>query len=91
MLIKLTEFIWQDVSIWNKVKMLFAKSFLHSDDVEAEPVFPCDFMALREVIDLLILVQAFIQVALAAGRAPQNVPLVRLSGSESCSLEDGTD
>ena len=71
--------------------MLFAKSLLHSDDVEAEPVFPCDFMTLREVVDLLVLVQAFVQVALAAGGAPQNVPLMGLGGRESCSLKDRAD
>lgn len=67
MLVKLTELIWQDVGVRYKVKMLFAKSLLHSDNVEAKPVFPCNFVTLREVVDLLVLVQAFVQVALAAG------------------------
>ena len=67
MLVKLTELIWQDVGVRYKVKMLFAISLLHSDNVEAKPVFPCNFVTLREVVDLLVLVQAFVQVALAAG------------------------
>ena len=67
MLIKLTELIWQDVGVRYKVKMLFAESLLHSDNVEAKPVFPCNFVTLREVVNLLVLVQAFVQVALAAG------------------------
>jgi len=40
--------------------------FLHSYEVEAESILSCDFMTLREVIDFLIFVEAFIQVALAA-------------------------
>jgi len=67
MLVKLTELIWQDVGVRYKVKMLFAKSLLHSDNIKAKPVFPCNFVTLREVVDLLVLVQAFVQVALAAG------------------------
>lgn len=67
MLVKLTELIRQDIGIRYKVKVLFTKSLLHSDNVEAKPVFPCNFVTLREVIDLLVFVEPFVQVALTAG------------------------
>ena len=70
MLIKLSELIRQDVCIRNKIKMLFAIPFLHPDDVEAESILPGNFMTLREMVDLLILIQAFIQITLTAGGAP---------------------
>lgn len=87
-LVELTKFIWQNVSIGNKVKVLLSISFLHSDNVKAEPIFSCDFVTLWEVIDLLVLIEAFVQVALAAGGGPQNVPFVRLGGLEICGFEN---
>ena len=66
MLIELTKLIRQDVSVWHKVKMLFPKSLLHSDSIEAKPIFPGDLVALWEMVDLLVLVEAFVEIALAA-------------------------
>ena len=56
MLVKLTEFIRKDVGVWHKVKVLLAISFLHSHNVEAESVLTGNFMTLREMVDLLILI-----------------------------------
>jgi hypothetical protein len=39
------------------------------------------------VVDLLVLVKAFVNVALARAGAPEDVPLVALRGTESVSLE----
>jgi len=66
-LIEFTEFIRENVSIWYKVKMLFSKSFLHSDNVEAKSVLPGDLMTLREMINFLVLIQALIEITLATG------------------------
>ena len=55
-LIKFSKFIREDVSIWYKVKMLFAKLLLHSDGVKAKPIFTGDLMALWEMIDLLVFI-----------------------------------
>ena len=75
--IEFAKLIWEDVSVWHEVEVLFAISFLHPDNVEAKSVFPRDLMTLREVVDLLILVQSFVEVALATGGAPENIPLMR--------------
>ena len=56
MVIKVTELIRQDVSIWTKVKRILAKPFLQTHNIKAKSVLPCDFIALREVIDLLVLI-----------------------------------
>jgi len=66
-LIEFSKFIREDVSIWYKVKMLFSKSFLHSDNIEAKSVLPGDLMTLREMINFLVLIQALIEITLATG------------------------
>jgi hypothetical protein len=90
-LIEFSELVRENVSVWNEVKMLLSKSFLHSDNVEAESILPCDFMTLREMVDLLVLVKAFIQIAFAAGRTPKYVPLMGLCWSKACSFDHGSD
>jgi hypothetical protein len=62
------ELVGEDVGVWDEVKLTSAKPLLHLDIVEAKSVFSGDFITLREVVDPLIFVQTFIQVALA-GRA----------------------
>jgi hypothetical protein len=66
-IVEVTELIRQDVSVWAEVERRLAKSFLHAHDVEAESVFSGDFITLGEMVDLLILIQAFILVRLARG------------------------
>lgn len=68
--IKLTKFIRKDISVRYKVKMLLAIFFLHSDDIETQSVLSGDLMALWEVVNFLVLIQTFVQIALAAGGAP---------------------
>ena len=65
-LIKLSKFIRKNVSIRHKVKVLLSMLLLHPDHVETEPVFAGDLVALRKMIDLLILVQALVKIAFAA-------------------------
>ena len=43
---------------------------LHLDDILTEVIFPSDLVTLRKVINLLILVESLIEVALASGVAP---------------------
>lgn len=63
--IEITEFIWQDVGIWTKVKRILAESFLKAYNIEAQTILPGNLVALRKVIDLLILVESLILVTLA--------------------------
>lgn len=87
MVVKVSELIRQDVGIWAKVKCILSKPFLETHDIEAESVLSRDFIALWEVIDLLILVQALILVALARAGAPENVPFVGVCGREAVLLQ----
>ena len=70
------EFIWQDVSVRDEVKLVATEALLHLDIVEAQSVLPCNLMTLREVIDLLELIESFIQVALARTGRPEDVPFM---------------
>jgi hypothetical protein len=65
MLVEFTKLVRENVSVWNKVKMLLSVSLLHSDDVETEPVLSSDFMTRWEVIYLLVFVKAFVKVTFA--------------------------
>ena len=87
-LIKFTKFVGENVGVRHKVKVLPAVSFLHSDDIEAQPVFPGDLVTLREVVNLLVFIKSLIQVTFATARGPQNVPLMALSWRESGGLKD---
>jgi hypothetical protein len=62
---------------------MLAVLLLHPDYVATEPVFAGDLMALGEVVDLLILVESFIDVGLAAAGRPEEVPLVTFCMGES--------
>lgn len=68
--VKLSEFVWQNVGVGYKIEVLLAITLLHTDDVEAKSIFPGDLVRLWEVINLLVLVQTFIQVTLAGTRRP---------------------
>ena len=59
------KFVWQDVSIWDEVKLLSAISLLHLDVVVAQPIFSCNLITLWEMVDSLELIQTLIQVAFA--------------------------
>lgn len=64
-LVELSKFIRKNVRVRHKVKVLLAVPLLHPNNIEAKSIFTRDLMTLREMVDLLVLVQALIQVALA--------------------------
>ena len=64
-LVELSKFVRQDVSIWTEIEMLFTKALLHSHDIEAKSIFPCDFVALGKMIDFLVLIKSLIKIAFA--------------------------
>lgn len=66
--IEFSKLIRQNVSVRHEIKVLFSIPLLHSNNVEAQAIFASDFMALREMVDLLILIKAFIEVALTRTR-----------------------
>ena len=64
MTMKIVKLIWQDVCLGNEVELLPAEAFLHLYIVVAETVLTRDLMTLREVINSLKLIKAFVKVAL---------------------------
>lgn len=91
MSIKISKLIRKNVCVRHKVEVLLAEPFLHSHDVIAESVFPCDFVALRKVVDLLILIESFVNVGFATTGTPKNVPLMRLCVSKAIRFKDRPD
>lgn len=91
MLVEFSKFIRKNVSVRNEIEMLLPEPFLHSDDIETESVFTRDLMTLREMINLLVLVEALVEIAFATRGAPKNVPFVRLGRGKSCRLEHRPD
>ena len=88
--VEVVEFVWQNVGVRNKIILISAKSLLHLDIVVAKSIFSRDLIALWEVIDALEFVQAFVQVAFARTRSPENVPLVRIREIKAVGFEDGS-
>lgn len=67
----------QDVSVGDYVKDPCLPEFvLHFCDVVTEPIFSCDFVAGREMVDALILVETLVQIGFARGGGPKQVPIM---------------
>jgi hypothetical protein len=60
--VEITEFLWQDVGVRGQVKDMLAKLLLHPDYVVTHAVLPGDLIGLRKLVDLLIIIQAFVLV-----------------------------
>ena len=56
MIVKVTEFVWDYISVRQKVKLFLAKFVLHFGDIESQLILSSDLLRGRKVIDLLILV-----------------------------------
>lgn len=87
-IIEVTELVGEDVSVRTEVEGILAKSLLQSHNIEAQTVLSCDFITLREMIDLLVLVKSLVLVTLARAGAPQDVPLMGVGGREPMLLQD---
>ena len=87
--VKVPELVREDVGVWDEVKIALPELLLHADHVVAQAILSRDLIALREMVYLLVLVQALVEVALAARGAPEDVPLVRLRVAETIAFEDG--
>ena len=60
--VEVTKLIRQDVCVRAEIKSRFAESFLHTHYVETQSIFASDLITLREMVNLLVLIQAFILV-----------------------------
>ena len=87
--VEVTEFIGEDVGVGTEIKSILTEALLKPHNIEAKSVLPGDFVTLREVIELLVLIQTLILVALAGAGAPEDVPLVRVGRGEAMLLKHG--
>jgi len=83
---KISKFVWQDECFWCNIKRFSSKFLLHSQNINTEFVFSCDFVRAREVIDFLILVKSFIEIRLYNHWNPENVPVMSFCVCKSMSL-----
>ena len=63
--VEIAKFIRQDVGVWAEIESILAESFLKPDYIKAKSILAGDLVTLREVIDLLVLIEALILIALA--------------------------
>ena len=57
---EVVKLIWQDVGLGDEIELLPAEALLHLHVVVTETILSRDLMTLREVIDPLVLVKAFV-------------------------------
>ena len=62
-------------------------SVLEFVDVYRQSIFPGDFVALRKVVYLLVLVQTLIQVVFAGAAAPEYIPIMTLGMNKAICLQ----
>ena len=63
--VEIAKFIRQDVGVWAEIESILTESFLKPDYIKAKTILAGDLVTLREVIDLLVLIEALILIALA--------------------------
>lgn len=83
--------VGQNVSVWNEVVLTDSELLLGLHKVETESVLPCNLVAHREVVNSLKLVQTFIKERFAGAGRPKDIPLVRVSISETVCFKDTSD
>lgn len=70
MVIKVAKLVWKYVGVRDEVESCFTEFLLHANEIKAKTVLTGDLMTLREVVDLLVLVQALVLIGFACARAP---------------------
>ena len=87
--VKVAELVWQNVGVRRKVEGLLSEALLHANYIETEAIFAGDFVTLREMVNLLVLVKTLILVTLARRGTPQEIPLVGVRGGKAVLFEHG--
>ena len=80
---ELSIFVGQDVGVRHEVKSIPTKLLLHLNVVEAQTIFPCDLVRVREMVESLEFVQTLVEISFAATTSPEQVPLMRLGVVEA--------
>ena len=60
MSMEIVKLIWQNVGLRDKIELLAAEALLHLDVIITEAILSSDLMTLREMINPLELVKAFV-------------------------------
>lgn len=87
MAVKICELVWQIVSIWNDIKGLLAKFLLHLDDIGTKTIFSCELKTVWEMVDLLVVIEALVNVLLIRLTRPEDIPVVSLCWLEGVGLQ----
>lgn len=90
MRVEISKLFREHICIRYKVKVVLPVSLLHAHDILAQLVLSRDFIRGWEVVDLLVFIETLVEVGLAGAVAPEQVPIVRLSGEEGIRLQDRT-
>lgn len=88
---KVLKLLRYQIGVWQEVKMLLAKTLLHSSDVQGKFILSCDFNAAGKMIDFLVLIQTLIKVSFAVSAGPKHVPVVTLGVLEAVCFEDASN
>jgi len=89
--VKVCKFIWQHVSVRKNIEVQLPKLVLHLDHIVTKPVLSCQLVTHWKMVDLLILIQAFIQIGLAGLTCPQDIPVMSISMHEIVGFEHRAD
>jgi len=89
--LKLRKLIREHVCLRYEVKICLAVLFLHTSNVNREPILPSELETVGEMVDLLELVQSLVEVGLALGVGPEDVPVVAVSATEAVYLKEVAD
>jgi len=60
MWVKVGKLIWKNIGVWDDVELIFAEFLLHLHNVVTETILPSELIRLREMVDLLVFVQALV-------------------------------
>ena len=88
MVVKVTELVRDHISIRQEAERLLAEAILHLGNVDGKFVFASDFLRLGEVVYLLVLIQALVEIIFAAAAGPEKVPLVGFGVLEVVRFQD---
>lgn len=89
--IKIHPLIREDIRIWYDIESFMSMLLLHIYNVLTQRVFSSDFIAAWEVVDLLVLIQPFVDIRISTRDHPQDIPIVRFCVPESISFQHRSD
>ena len=90
-LVKLLKLIRDDKSVWQPREFFLSMLLDHLLHIYCQFILPCNFERTGEVVNFLILIQAFIKILFTRTTTPQDVPFMRLSVVKIMSFKNRSD